>query len=166
MTNQLEKLNERIIEETLQKARNSIRKRAIYCFHTSNNEIQRMVNAFLIDRYVQPHKHENPDKYDFCYILKGELAVVSFNDKNEISDSVILEEKGANKFVVVPPKVWHTSICLSNESVVYEMREGPYDPKTNKQFALWAPPEGSLEAKTYLESLKRQLSQISPLRFT
>lgn len=158
MVDQLEIIDERIIELTLQRARNSTRKRANYCFHTSNNELQRMINALLIDTYIQPHKHENPDKYEIFYILKGKLAVVSFNDKNEISDSAILEEKGINKFIVVPPKVWHTYICLSNDSIVYEIKEGPYDPKTDKQFAPWTPCEDNLEAKTYLESLKRQLS--------
>jgi len=39
------------------------------------------------------------------------------------------------------------------DSVVLEIKKGPYDPVKDKQFASWAPKEGTPEAIAYLERL-------------
>jgi hypothetical protein len=57
----------------------------------------------------------------------------------------------------VPPRTYHTLICLAEGSVLYELKDGPYDVNNDKTFAAWAPPEGSPEAPGYNHQLLRRL---------
>jgi hypothetical protein len=53
------------------------------------------------------------------------------------------------------PGVWHTLCCVSPTAICYEVKAGPYDAATDKEFAPWAPREGQPEAAQYLEELLR-----------
>ena len=144
--------NNKLINETLEKARNSPRKREVYCFSSPQDKIQRMINVGLKETYVRPHKHENPDKLEIFSILKGKVAILIFDDIGKITDSIILDEDKDNKAVEIPAKTWHSFIVLSDEAALYEIIEGPYDPKSHKKFAEFAPEEGTDEAAKYLQN--------------
>jgi hypothetical protein len=51
------------------------------------------------------------------------------------------------------PGVWHTLTAVSPYAVCYEVKPGPWDPKTDKEFAPWAPSEGDPAAAGYLRGL-------------
>jgi len=51
------------------------------------------------------------------------------------------------------PGVWHTVACLSETAVCFEVKPGPYDVATDKEFAPWAPREGDPDAPAYLARL-------------
>ena len=147
-----------IVEETLAKARVSDRRRAIYCFHETSDEIpQRMINAFLEGTYVRPHKHENPDKLETFSILTGDVAVLTFDNSGNIEDKVILSYTGRNRIAEIPPRTWHSIVVLSPEAAVYEVIQGKYDSLTHKNFALWAPSEDDLHFGNYLETLRKSV---------
>jgi cupin fold WbuC family metalloprotein len=145
-----------IIESALKKARASSRKRAIQCFHRPEERLQRMINACLYETYIMPHKHENPDKLEIFFILKGRVAFLIFDDNGKIIESIILNEDGPIKFIEIPPKTWHNLVVISPEAVLYEIIEGKYDPETHKKFAPWAPKEDE-ENGTYLETLRNRI---------
>ncbi|MBW2982187.1 WbuC family cupin fold metalloprotein [Candidatus Woesearchaeota archaeon] len=146
----LNKINNELINQVLEKAENSPRKRAVHCFSKPEDKIQRMINAGLKDTYVRPHKHENPDKLEIFLILKGKAAVLIFDDDGKITDSVILDEN--NQIVEIPSKKWHSFIILSEKAALYEIIGGPYDPETHKRFAPWAPEEDTEESIIYLQN--------------
>jgi hypothetical protein len=53
---------------------------------------------------------------------------------------------------------------LVDESILFEVKSGPFDPSVAKEFAPWAPEEGTLESKEYAEQLfwhARKLLDIS-----
>jgi hypothetical protein len=50
--------------------------------------------------------------------------------------------------------VWHTFIALEPGTVLFEVKPGPFDDRTDKEFAPWAPTENAQEAPEYLEWLK------------
>ncbi|MEK6842301.1 MAG: WbuC family cupin fold metalloprotein [Nanoarchaeota archaeon] len=146
-----------IIEETLREAHDSPRKRAVYCFHKSDETLQRMINAMLRDTYVRPHKHENPDKLETFFILRGDVAVLTFDNNGTIDDKVVLREFGDNKVAEIPPRTWHSLIVLSPEAAVYEIIDGKYDPMTHKNFAPWAPSEDDPSFEKYRDELRRNI---------
>ena len=147
-------ITDKIIKETLAKAKGFPRRRAIYCLHQPDDQLRRMVNAAYFDTYIRPHKHENPDKLETFTILDGRVAVVEFDNSGKIIDSVILDHLGSSNHVEVPPRTWHSLVILSESAAVYEFSDMGYDPKTHKKEAPWAPPENSEKAKQYLEYLK------------
>jgi cupin fold WbuC family metalloprotein len=144
------KITDALIDDVSRKAKSSPRKRINYNFHQSYDAvIQRLLNAAEPGTYIQPHKHENPDKNEVFIILKGSVVVVEFDDKGGIADHVILDALGGAKVVEIPPRKWHSFITLKSGSVLYEVKEGPYDKDADKHFAPWAPPEGSSEASDF-----------------
>jgi cupin fold WbuC family metalloprotein len=151
----LPKIDTEIIERILAKARESPRKRAIYSFSKPKDRMQRMVNAALKDTYVRPHKHENPDKLEVWSILRGRLAVLTFNEKGDITEKVVLDSEGDIKAVEIPPRTWHSFVVLTNEAAIHEIIDSRYNAKTHKTLATWAPEEGTKEGVVYLEKIRK-----------
>ena len=59
-------------------------------------------------------------------------------------------------------KFWQdviTQFSRAVGSVFYEVKQGPYDPQRAKEFAPWAPLEGTPEATAYLQRLHRWVDQ-------
>jgi hypothetical protein len=57
---------------------------------------------------------------------------------------------------IISPGIWHTVIALESGSVVYEVKDGPYSPIDDKNFASWAPKEGDPECGKFLQLLTNQ----------
>jgi cupin fold WbuC family metalloprotein len=141
-------------------AQGHLRKRMNHNFHVSlADPINRMLNALEPDSYVWPHKHEKPDKREIFIRLKGRLAVFYFDDAGVVTDQAVLGPDEGNYGVEIPAGTWHTIVALESGTIVYEIKDGPYQPEDDKHFAPWAPPEGSPEAALYLQEL---LSHLAP----
>lgn len=146
------------LEKLSKEANTSPRKRKNFNFHeTSEDSIQKMLNALHPNTYVRPHKHENPDKREAFILLSGEMALVIFDDYGKIRKVFHFDLK--NIFVVeIPPSTWHTLVSLKENTVYYEIKDGPYLLDNDKVFAAWSPDESVFEAKQYLEELKKELA--------
>jgi len=153
-------IDEILLNEIIAKAKASPRKRMNHNFHTyAGDTLQRMLNCLELGTYCRPHKHENPPKREVFIILKGTVAVLQFNNEGGIIETVILNNAKGQYGVEISPLTWHSIIALENESVVFECKDGPYEPASDKDFAPWAPAEGSAEAAQYLEKLISELQK-------
>lgn len=152
------KIDNNFIEETSQKAKQSARRRMNFNFHASADDtMHRMLNAMEPDTYIQPHKHENPDKSEAFFCLRGRLLVVEFSDEGKITDYIILDPQNGNFGCEIAPRVWHSIISLQSGSVAYEVKDGPYNPADDKHFAKWAPAEGDPDTKSFNIDLLKEL---------
>jgi cupin fold WbuC family metalloprotein len=142
------KITEDFIRQVSDKAKASPRKRANYNFHKIDSELlQRMLNAAEPGTYIQPHKHEDPDKTEVFIILKGSVVVIEFDEDGNIIDHFVLDAAlRMGMAVEIPPRKWHSFIALKPGSVLYEVKDGPYDRDADKKFAAWAPAESSRSA--------------------
>jgi cupin fold WbuC family metalloprotein len=147
------KITDDFLDKASEKARKSARLRVNYNFHQLEDPVNRMLNALEPGTYIQPHKHENPDKFEVFLALRGKFAVIIFDEAGNITDYSVLEPATGNYGVEIPPKTYHTLIALESGSVAYEIKEGPYQPAGAKNFAPWAPGENDKDAKTYLQAL-------------
>jgi len=147
----------KLLDELSQKAANSPRKRLNHNFHDDlADPINRMLNAFEPGTYVQPHKHESPDKREVFIILRGSLVMVFFDDAGNPNDFVLLDRETGNFGVEIPVGAWHSLIALEPGTVVYELKDGPYFQPLDKNFATWAPKEGDARCTEYLAWLTNQ----------
>jgi len=144
----------KLLHELSQNAINSPRKRMNHNFHDDlADPINRMLNALEPGTYLQPHKHENPDKREVFIVLRGSLVVVFFDGAGTPTEFVLLDALKGNHAVEIPVGAWHTVIALEPGSVVYEVKDGPYQPLADKNFAAWAPKEGDSGCEKYLKQL-------------
>lgn len=147
-------INQELITSVIDKAQNSPRKRMNHNFHeTFDAVIQRMINSLEPGTYVQPHKHENPDKVEAFIILSGKILVVEFDDAGNITNNCILSAEDGIYGAEIAPRSWHCIVALESRSVVYEMKEGPYSPIDDKNFAPWAPREGDPGCGEFISDL-------------
>jgi cupin fold WbuC family metalloprotein len=152
------KIDESFAAPLIDKAANSGRRRTIHNFHKDYSDtLQRMMNVMNKDTYIQPHKHEDPDKREAFIIFKGKGVVVEFNDDGEIADYFILDPAKGKYGCEVAERTWHTVICLEDNSIFYEVKDGPYNPADDKNFATWAPKEGDNGCHEYNEQLLEQI---------
>ncbi len=143
-----------LLDNLTSEAQKAERKRKNHNFHFGGEDhLQRMLNAFEPGTYVRPHKHGDPPKREVFLLIRGRLLLVFFDDDGKICHRVILDSGGECRGVEIDPGEWHTAVSLKAGTIIYELKDGPYDPLTDKQFAPWAPEEGSPEAKVFLEQL-------------
>ena len=139
-------------------AQASPRQRHILRFHELPERVQRMVNALEPTTYAQPHQHRDPDKAEIFICLRGRAIVVRFTEDGAILETTLLAVGGPVLGVEIPPTAWHSVIALVPGTVLYEVKEGPYDAATDKRFAPWAPAETDLAAaQAYLADLRQRL---------
>lgn len=151
-------IDQPMIEKLTDEARSSDRKRKNLNFHTvASDPMHRMLHAMEPETYVQPHKHENPDKREAFIILKGKVAVVQYTDAGEVDDFMLLDLRTGNHGVEIAPRTWHNLIALETGSVVYEVKDGPWDPADDKFFASWAPKEGESKCQEYNKKVLKMI---------
>ncbi len=152
------RIDQNLINSVSSRARTAPRLRMNHNFHQATEDpLNRMLNAMEPGTYVQPHKHENPDKREAFLILRGKILVVSFDQTGKVTDHMVLNPQTGNFGLEIPPRTYHTLICLESGSVLYELKDGPYEVRNDKTFAAWAPAEGSPEAPEYNQQLLREL---------
>jgi cupin fold WbuC family metalloprotein len=157
------KIDQKLLDEMALKSRVAERGRAHYTFHKSDDDtLQRMLNAMQPGTYLQPHKHENPDKREVFLVLTGKFLVVEFEKNGTITDYMILDAKSHQYAAEIAERTYHTIICLKPDSIVYELKDGPYNPIDDKNFANWAPKEGEEGCIAYIDKILNELNiQIS-----
>lgn len=152
------KIDDAFLDKTSVVARNSERLRKNYNFHpTHEDPLHRMLNAMEPGTYIQPHKHEDPDRFEVFLALRGSFVVITFDNNGNIADHTILDAGKGNYGVEIPARTYHTLIPLERNSVAYEVKAGPYLPATAKNFAPWAPAEGDPGVPAYLNQLMKKV---------
>lgn len=107
--------------------------------------------------YVRPHRHTNPDKREAFLVLRGKILVVTFTDEGRIRDRCLLDPAKGNFGVEVAPEEWHMLISLEEGSVIYEIKDGPYNAIDDKNFASWAPAEGDSDCAEFVAEIRKRL---------
>ncbi len=123
----------------LQKAsdsRNNDRRREIHAFHEgSGDTLQRMLNALQPSSYIRPHRHANPAKAENILLIQGSLAFVVFTQDGGIDDFLLLDQKAGNVGIDCKAGVWHTFFALMPDTVIFEVKPGPYDAANDNECA-------------------------------
>jgi len=153
----MQRIGKALLSNLTAEAQASRRLRKNYNFHQDYSEIlQRWLNAIEPESYIQPHKHVNPDKTEVVIALTGRFLVIEFDDLGNINDTMILDAVNGPFGTEISPRIYHTVISLEAGGVVYEFKEGPFDPANPKYFAPWAPAEDTAEAATYMRELLKK----------
>lgn len=146
-----------LLAETIHRARTSPRLRTNHNFHASAaDNPHRFLNAWVRGTYAAPHRHLLPPKAESFIVLQGEVAVFLFDDAGAVVAQHVLGREVLG--IDLAPGVWHTLAPLSDTAVCFEVKPGPYDVANDKEFAPWAPAEGSPDAPSYLARLLAGLS--------
>jgi cupin fold WbuC family metalloprotein len=151
-------IDEALLDATLARALTSPRGRINHNFHPDMaSNPHRFLNAWTRGSYAAPHRHLAVPKPESFIVLRGELALFVFDDDGAVTERHILGRNGIMG-IDLAPGLWHTVTALTETAVCFEVKAGPYDAATDKEFAPWAPLEGDPAAAAYLAGLVSALS--------
>lgn len=141
-----------LMDRALAGSRNSPRLRVILPLHKQADALlQRMLNAIQPGSYIRPHRH-GCARGESIVVLKGCLLYHEFNEDGSLKDSYTLS---AGAGIDSDGGVWHSFQALEADTVLFEVKPGPYNAGTDKEFADWAPEEFSEEAAAYMVELQK-----------
>lgn len=143
-----------MMNEWIVKASEGPRLRINYNIHEHlSDPLQRLFIAARLSSYFRPHRH--PGKSELAIVIRGLFDVIIFDDAGVVTERVAAGPQAETFALEIPPDAWHTWVPIVDESVFFEVKQGPYHPATAALFAPWSPEEGSPQVKEFQIRLQR-----------
>ncbi len=120
-------IDDQLMDSVSEQAKQSPRLRMNYNFHQSlEDKCHRFLNAMEPGTQVAVHHHITKD--ESLVVLRGKVRVLIYNDEGEITENEVIDPKEGRYGVDIPKNTWHTVECLEPNTVVFEVKEGPFVP--------------------------------------
>ena len=127
------------MQQQSEAAATSPRLRAHRNFHPElSDPVQRLAIAMEPGTYIRPHRHRHT--FELLLSLKGRFVVLNFDDHGVITNRVVLGETCTA--LEMEPGTWHTVLSLDAGGMVFEVKQGAYQPLAEIDTMDWAPAEG------------------------
>lgn len=149
------RLNQDLFDHIAQQARSRPRLRQNYNLHDLTEKVQRFINVLQPGTYVRPHRHLRGlevNGFELFLVLQGELGVIILNDQGQTIDQERVSAYGPTQGIELAEGTYHTLVALAPDTVVVELKEGPYDPNTDKEFLSAFPLEDTSAARQLVET--------------
>lgn len=142
-------ISQAIVARLAAEASANPRRRQNYNLHDLSDRVQRFLNVLQPGTYVRPHRHIRDDDrngFECFFVLQGEVGILLFDERGEIGEAIPLKAGGPNYGIELAEGQFHTLVAIAPNTVIFELKEGPYDPATDKEFLPNLPLEGAPEA--------------------
>ena len=143
------RIDQQLFAQVSAEARQHPRLRLNHNFHREQDSVQRFLNVLHPGTYVRPHRHRRDGSgrgFECFLVLQGAIGLLLFNGDGEILQKLHLSAAGPNRGIEVEEGQFHTLVALEADSVIFELKEGPYQPAQDKDFLSCFPQEGTAEA--------------------
>lgn len=121
-----------ILEELTEKAKVSPRLRCSLDLRNSpNDQSQRMLNALEPGTVMPIHKHHGSS--ETVIILRGKIRWIFYDENGIETENAVLDANGELRMINVEKDIWHSLDCLESGSVLFESKNGMYQPLTEDE---------------------------------
>lgn len=93
---------------------------------SSEDQSQRMLNALEPGTIVPIHRHTKST--ETLVVLRGKIVERYYNDKGEVVEEISMSSNEDIPMISIPVGQWHDLICLETGTVIYESKDGAYEP--------------------------------------
>lgn len=122
-------ITRKTIEEICTQASDNERLRMNFNLHDSLDEsVHKLLNALQPGTVMPVHRHLHPPKKETFVLLQGALELKFYNDAKEVTRRFLLSETGDNLIAEIMPEEWHSFEVLEPDTVILEIKPGPYLP--------------------------------------
>ena len=122
-------IDQKLLDEMTEKAKNSPRLRAAYDLRTTpEDNSQRILNAVEPGTVLPIHRHRTTT--ETIVVLRGRVRQNYYNEQGEITNSFELAPMSGIVGMSVPVGQWHALESLESGSVILETKDGAYAPIT------------------------------------
>ena len=125
MTDEL--IGEALLDRVSSEAKKSARLRMNFNLHDSPDaKAQRLLNALEPGTVLPVHRHRTTA--ETYIVLRGKLNVIFYNDNKEVQKIIALDPLQKRYGIHIPAGQWHTVEVLESGTVIFEVKDGPYEP--------------------------------------
>jgi cupin fold WbuC family metalloprotein len=145
----LQRIDQVLLDAVSTKARQAPRLRRNHNLHAEPDLVQRFLNALQPGTYVRPHRHCRPDPgagFECFLVLQGAIGLLVLDDQGQVLAKERLDAAGPLRGIELPEGILHTLVALEPDTVMFELKQGPYVPVADKDFLASFPLEGTPEA--------------------
>ena len=145
----LRRIDQALFDAVAAEALASPRLRRNHNLHAEADAVQRFLNVLQPGTYVRPHRHQRdqPSAGFECFVvLQGAIGLLLFNGEGRVVAQERLQANGAVRGIELSEGEWHSLVALEPHSVIFELKQGPYQPSADKDFLPGFPLEGSAAA--------------------
>ena len=146
----LQLIDQELFDAVALRAQSSERLRMNFNLHQESDLVQRFLNVMQPGTYVRPHRHSRQgtgEGFECFVVLQGSIGVLLFDDKGTGLRQVRLDAAGPVRGLQLDEGVFHSLVALAPDSVIFELKQGPYQPLADKDFLAGFPNEGELESR-------------------
>lgn len=93
--------------------------------NTPDDQSQRMLNALEPGTMMPIHRHQHTS--ETVVMLRGKVKWLYYNDKGELTDTILVEAGSDVCGLSVPKGQWHSLECLETGSVILECKDGAWE---------------------------------------
>lgn len=164
----IRRLGPAFLDDLVAQAAASPRLRQHANLHASYAEpCQRLFNAIGVDSYIRPHRHLLDPKTETLLAVRGRMTLVLFDELGRVMQTVpfgtVPCDEGCDAGVEISPGTWHTVLADLPGAVLFEVKAGPFQLQRAKEWAPWAPAEGTVEVAAYMAELRQIVDQVRNL---
>ena len=121
------KITQAILDNLTEQAKASPRLRMNLDLRNSDaDQSQRMLNAIEPGSPLPIHRHRKSSETVVC--LRGHLREVFYNDAGEVTEVIDLTPGSDCVALNIPIGQWHTVEVLESGTVLFEAKDGKYEP--------------------------------------
>lgn len=145
----LQRLDQDLFDAVAAAASVAPRRRLNHNLHAAPDLVQRFLNVLQPGTYVRPHRHQRdiPGAGFECFlVLQGAIGLLLFDDAGNVIGRERLDSAGPLKGIELAQGTFHALVALSPDTVMFELKQGPYQPAADKDFLAGFPLEGTAEA--------------------
>lgn len=153
----VEFITNELIERTLQRAKQSPRLRMNHNFHADEAEpVNRLLNAMHRGTFLPVHRHLNPSLSESGVVLRGRVGIIIYDSEGHIVERRVVGAGADTCGFDIEAGVWHGLVVLEDDTVIYEVKQGPYTPISAENIAPWSPEVTDAEAvKAFVKALEK-----------
>ncbi len=116
-----------LLDQLSEQAKKTPRLRINYDLrNSSNDQSQRMLNALQPDTVLPIHRHT--DSSEIVSIVRGAIREYFYDEEGKRTETIELRPGCSVPLLVVPKGVWHNLECLEPNTIIYESKDGEYQP--------------------------------------
>ncbi len=157
----VEFLDDALFADVAQRARMAPRLRMNYNFHRTTDEVvNRLLNVMNRGSYLPVHRHLSPDRCESSVVVRGRVGLTIYdNDGRVVERRVVGPDCGCYGFDI-EAGVWHGLVVLEDDTVLFEVKQGPYAPITPDNLAAWTPAADDKQAvEAFIKELEQSFEQ-------